>query len=472
MLGSYLAVVVFELISAGWLFNFPIMKLQIAFAFFMEQLWFFMPFLLFFILHKKIGFDKALWLFPLVWMLWEWAYLNLEFTMGTHLSPYSQSNFIWLIQYIDITGMWGVSLWLMFFNVLIFKAYKAVNYTLQDVVFYKKIAFITIYMVGVPLVYAGLSYAKYNNLKGKSIQVTILPTQYEADFLKNPDNSFHVVEETLYRTDSIAFAQKQNHIHSDLYLWPETGLPFTLQQTNLSSLLSQAVKDWNSTLLTGAKGVSDSTNKGEQSYVSGVLISHNTKYPQYHHKTKLIPVQEGVPYHSILANIPGFPIKLSDDRFAKKGPKSEPLQLVTKNGDHFNLGVSLCFEQWYPQHWAALAQNKAQFYSHLAGEGWYGKVGFMSFMTNVTKMRCIENRKQATRAANVGMSGFIDQMGRFHHKSKIGTLSPITTQLTALNTLTIYSKYPNGFPLLCLGIFLTALLLITNNFNYLKTKTK
>ena len=122
MLGSYAAMVVFGCFSAGWLFNFPSSKLEVAIIFFLEELWFFIPFLIHFFIQKKIGFNKALWLFPLIWMLWEWSYLGLEFTMGTHLSAYSQSNNIWLIQYIDSTGMWGVSFWLMLFNVLIFNS--------------------------------------------------------------------------------------------------------------------------------------------------------------------------------------------------------------------------------------------------------------------------------------------------------------------------------------------------------------
>ncbi len=473
MLGSYAAMVIFGCISAGWLFNFPRMKFEIALIFFTEEIWFFIPFLLFYLLHKKIGFDKALWLFPLIWMLWEWVYLSLEFTMGTHLSPYSQSNLIWLIQYLDITGMWGVSLWLMFFNILIFKAYQSVNYSLQNTIFYKKVAFITIYMVGIPLVYAGFSYVKYHNPKGKSINVTIIPTNYDTDILDQFNSFIPVVEQTLHRTDSIALAQKQHHIYSDLFLWPETGLPFTMQQTNLSELLAEAVNDWDSALLTGVRGVTEAVKTYDQrNYVSGVLISSKNNQPIYHHKTVLTPGQEVIPYHSVLAKIPNFPVKETDSRFFKKGIRSEPLELTTTNNQKFKIGVSLCYEQWFPQHWAALARNGAEFYTHLAGEGWYGKVGFMRFMTNVTIMRSIENRKQTARAANVGMSGCIDQMGRFHDFAVNGTLQPIQTPLIALQKTTFYAKYPNAFPLLGLGIFITALIFSTNNFYNLKNKTK
>lgn len=459
MLGCYGAMIIFGCFSAWWLFNFPDANFKIAVIFFLEELWFFFPFLIFYPIQRKIGFNKALWFFPFIWMVWEWIYLNLEFTMGTHLSAYSQSNNIWLIQYIDITGMWGVSFWLLLFNVLIFKAYKAVNYNLKSTQLYKKVGIIALFMLGIPLIYAGFSYAKYSNLKGKSIQVTILPTQYDANFLINPKNNIQVIEETLHRTDSMAFTMKDSNLFSDLYVWPETGLPFTMEETNLSALLFEAVTDWKSALITGGRGISDTTKTNDKrKYVSGVLISHKKKQSIYHHKTVLTPIQEAIPYHSLLEKLPNFPIKETDTRYYKKGKASKPLELITKKNEKFFIGVSLCYEQWYPNHWAKLAKNGADFYTHLAGEGWYGTFGFEHYMTNVTRMRSIENRKQTARSANVGLSGFIDQMGKFHHISKKGSLQIRTTKLIAINKTTFYSENPNWFPFLGLGMFLLLLL--------------
>ncbi|WP_139956750.1 apolipoprotein N-acyltransferase [Flavicella sediminum] len=458
MVGSYAAMVVFGCFSAGWLFNFSEAKLQIATIFFLEELWFFIPFFIYFFIQKKLGTDKALWLFPFIWMLWEWIYLDLEFTMGTHVSAYSQSNNIWLIQYIDMTGMWGVSFWLLLFNVLIFKAYKAAGSTLNNILFYKKVAFLSTIMLGIPLIYSAISYSKYATLKGRSIEVTIVPTQYSARFLNNPENNFRLVEETLHRTDEIAFIRKEKGKTSDLYVWPETGLPFTMQQTNLSSLLFEAATDWEAALLTGGKGILDRTKTEDQrTYVSGVLISHKNTQPKYHHKTVLTPGQEAIPYHSLLAKIPKFPIKTTDPRYFKKGENSEPLLLTTKNNEDFLLGISLCYEQWYPNHWAAMSRNGANFYAHLAGEGWYGKTGFMNFMTNVTRMRSIENRKQTVRAANVGLSGFIDQLGRLHDVADNGSIQIKTSNLKSSDEVTIYADKPNYFPLLILASFLLLL---------------
>ncbi len=459
MLGSYLAMFVFGCFSAGWLFNFPQSKLAVLTIFLLEEVWFFMPFLFFFPIQRKLGFDKALWLFPFIWMLWEFIYLQLEFTMGTHLSAYSQSSNLWLIQHIDLTGMWGVSLWLIFFNVLIFKAYQKVKYSLREKSFYKKLLPIFGWMLGIPLLYSAFAFANYGELDSiKSLKVALIPTQFSADFLNDSQKGIEIVERTLHRTDSLAFNLMESGNGADLYLWPETGISYRMGVSNLTDLLFEATQDWEGALLTGCKGVPstaiDTTDR--RLHVSGVLISHKSEVTKYHHKTALTPGQERIPYHHWLAKLPFFPIEETDWSYFKVGTKSEPLPLTTKEGKQFNVGVSLCFEQWYPNHWAELARNGAELYAHLAGEGWYGDVGFQQFMANVSRMRSIENRKQTARCANVGKSLFIDQMGRFRRKSKLGSLETSTYELKASQITTLFAKSPNWFPILCF-VFLVGL---------------
>ncbi|MCB0523350.1 MAG: apolipoprotein N-acyltransferase [Lewinellaceae bacterium] len=447
MAGSYLAMVVFGCFSAGWLFNFPEGKLNIAVIFFAEEFWITMPFLPFFLLQRRIGFDRALWMLPLLWMLWEWIYLGLEFTMGTHLSAYSQSGNPWLIQFIDITGMWGLSAWLMLFNVLLFKAFKSAGYRIRSTEFIKKTAFIALAMLCIPVLYSTYAYQRASKQSQAALKVTLVPTQFPASELSNPQNFVRIIEETLHRSDSLAFYMADIGQFSDLYLWPETGVPYQLAYSNLGSLLFEAVSDWQGALLTGCRGVpgiQDTLDK--RTYVSGVLLSHKNSAPEFHHKTILTPGHEVIPYHHWLARIPGFPVAETSPRFHRKGTQTEPLELVTRDARKFNVGVSLCFEQWYPEVWTKTTQHGADLFVHLAGEGWYGNVGFQAFMANVTRMRCIENRRQAARCANVGLSMFIDETGGIHHQSKPGSLQSATADVTALKTRTFYSAHPSWFP--------------------------
>ncbi|MEZ4921160.1 MAG: apolipoprotein N-acyltransferase [Saprospiraceae bacterium] len=446
--GGLAAMLVFAVFSALWLFDFPDSKLKIAVIFFIESVWLSCPFLFLVLLQKRIGFDRALWLFPLVWMLWEWTYLHLEFTMGTHLSAYSQSSNLWLIQMIDITGMWAVSFWLMLFNVLLFKVIKNQTGTLRRRILNKQVLGLTIGMLALPVLYSAFVFSRSDFDSGKTLSVRLLPTQYAAADLLNNEKQVQLIERMLHRSDSLAFEGEP----FDLLLWPETGLNYQLNYSNLEPLLREAVGDWQSALLTGCKGIpeyADSTD--HRKFVSGVLLSSQQAEVQYHHKTALTPGQECIPYHAALARIPQFPIRETDPRYFKRGKQSKPLVLKKKEGETIAVGVSLCYEQWHPEHWARLACNGAEVFAHLAGEGWYGSVGFQTFMANVTRMRCIETRHPAARCANVGLSLFIDPFGR---TIESGNADSTLATLRTSSERSFYAQNPHWFPLVGFAAFL------------------
>ena len=464
--GSYAAMVIFGCFSAGWLFNFPQATVEIAVIFFLEELWFFVPFIPLFFLQKRIGFRQALWFFPAIWMLWEWIYLHLEFTMGTHLSAYSQSSNIWLVQYIDITGMWGISFWMMLFNVWLYQIWHKRKFNVSQPGFVPKTSIVLLTMIGAPLAYSALAHSLYNDPSSRSIEVGIVPTHFDAEFMENPKNSIEIVNRTLHRNDSVAFAAKDIGKHVDLFVWPETGSMHLLEYSNLGPILYEAVYDWESALVLGCKSRPDDfSDIDNRIHVSGVLVSAQDSIPTYHHKTVMTPGQEALPYHDVLAKLPGFPIAETDRRFLKKGKQSVPIDLKTRDGELFNLGVSLCFEQWYPHHWTTMAVNGADFMVHLAGEGWYGDVGFQQFMANVTRLRCIETRRQTARSANVGLSLFIDHMGRFYPDSGLNNTEFIQAKIFEMNTLTWYSRCPNWFPLLGLmGMLIGLIILLKSKY--------
>lgn len=454
--GSYGAMSVFAFFSAGWLFYFPDTSLRIGLIFFAEVTYFFIPFLVFYFIQKRLPFRQALWLFPLIWTVWEWFYLDLEFTMGTHLLPYSQTNNTWLVQFADLTGMWGIGTWVLYLNVLLWNAWKKSRSRPLNTAFLRHVVKAVVPMVVLPLLYSMYVTRQYDHLPEQPVTISLIPTNYSAAMLMQPENGQFVVENTLYRTDSLAFARMDAGKHSDLYVWPETGMSYRLNYSNLDTLLQAAVDDYDAALLTGCKGVPDEYDASDpRMYVSGVLVSKRGKSgekppPQYHHKTVLTPGNEMIPYHRYLAKIPGFNIPETDPHYWKRGNLMDPLLLATRDGKDYRVGVSLCFEQWYPAYWSALARNGADFYVHIAGEGWYGQVGFQQFMANVTRMRCIENRRSAARCSNVGLSTFIDPLGRFYQAVRKGRVDTATAEVGVTAFRTLYARFPNWFPATCL----------------------
>ncbi|HMW02158.1 MAG TPA: hypothetical protein PKE58_18610, partial [Acidobacteriota bacterium] len=80
------------------------------------------PFAVFYVIQKALGRRWALLTLPVVWTAWEWCYQNVDGMVAWPGIAVTQHKLTWLIQYIDITGMWGIVFWLVSLNVLIVMA--------------------------------------------------------------------------------------------------------------------------------------------------------------------------------------------------------------------------------------------------------------------------------------------------------------------------------------------------------------
>ena len=90
--------------------------------FFVGAAVFTVPFAGFYFIRRAFGWRAALWSAPVVWTAWDWLYYQSEGSFGWLAMGVTQSNLIWLVQYADVTGVWGITFWLVLFNVLVVMA--------------------------------------------------------------------------------------------------------------------------------------------------------------------------------------------------------------------------------------------------------------------------------------------------------------------------------------------------------------
>ena len=103
----YIAMLLFCLISLWWvtLATFPGGALTIlAQAFFLT-----IPLFGFYAIKKMAGFHFALFSLPFLWVAWEWAYMQQDLSLGWLTFGNSQANLNLMIQYADLTGVWGIN---------------------------------------------------------------------------------------------------------------------------------------------------------------------------------------------------------------------------------------------------------------------------------------------------------------------------------------------------------------------------
>jgi len=462
---SYAVIQAWTLISAGWLFHFPTSKWLIVGTIFSETLHIAFPFVVLYYLSKGIGYQRALWLLPFIWPVWEWLVLPMQHTTGTHLLPYGQGSNIWLIQIADLGGMWMISTWVLLFNVLVFKALKATDYEWKNKSFgiaSLKVAFGMI--IPVLLYFLICNYTYNQDNEDRFIQTTLLSTQFPPDVINGEEYQEGIIENILHRTDSLAFHLIDSGTPSQLFVWPESGTRHWQNFTNITSTFQAACEDWSASLLTGSAGIPIHSTE-RIAHISGVLVSPYYLRPeerlQYHHKSRLLPVTERVPYPSLLG--PLFEIDNRNQVYWSEGTSYEPLTLTTEAKDKYRTGISLCYEQWHPSVWAEQVSAGAEYMVHMAQEGWYGNAGFAQYMANVCRIRAVESRRSVARSSNCGITTFISPVGRFYKKVPYDTVASTTGQIRMSSKRTLFSHWPNWYPWSCIGISMIGLILEIKN---------
>ena len=168
-------------------------------------------------LVKRIG-AVAIWLAPFIWLS-----LELLASVGSMAFPwnslaYTQTYYPILIQYISVTGMYGITLWIMFLNVIMYKILKSYKER-KKIIFFSSL--LVILMV-LPLLYGLLTHAKENKVEK---ELTISLVQGNIDPYQKWTPGFIDTNFYIYRNLTLKAAQE----NPDLIIWPETAAPCYLR---------------------------------------------------------------------------------------------------------------------------------------------------------------------------------------------------------------------------------------------------
>jgi apolipoprotein N-acyltransferase len=72
----------------------------------------------------------------------------------------------------------------------------------------------------------------------------------------------------------------------------------------------------------------------------------------------------------------------------------------------------------------------------------------------MAKFRAVENRRSLIRAANTGISGFIDPSGKVIGSTELFQDAVMTTEVPTLGIKTFYTRFGDLFAMACLALTL------------------
>lgn len=232
----------------------------------------------------------------------------------------------------------------------------------------------------------------------------------------------------------------------DLVVWPETALPFYPQRDALAAKIVDFTTAENTWLLTGAP-LLNSIPKAEgdeqlQFFNGALLIGPAGKVGGTHAKQHLVPFGEYVPLRRLLPFLEPLVVSVGD---FTAGTSAEPLGLAS-----MRLGMLICYESIFPDIARASVSRGANLLVNLTNDAWYGRSSAPVQSLAMAVLRAVETKRTLVRAANTGISGFVDPLGRVTARTEIFTEAALVAPVAMLEQTTVFCRYGYRFGLACL----------------------
>lgn len=424
----------------------------------------------FFYSHLKVFSPRIrLLVFPVLWTFLEFAREFGDLAFNWINIGYTQGNFIKLIQFVDISGISGVVLWICFINVFIYNSiYKVLKFKNSSVNF-----IMLILMFVFPLIYGHLKISDNkisNGIVASYIQPNVTSKhKWDSKFFLN---TFH----DLVKESELLEPQAKS-----ILIWPETAISKPIQEIDDKSKIFNVIGKNNVNLLTGTV-FEDTSNAEFSRFNSAILIEDTEQQNQIYHKIKLVPMEEYLPFNQLYRFlIPEKYLKYYYNKGIEKTVftasmkiyeseyKSSAWEIIgtSKQIEPVKFSSIICIESSLPGFVHDFIKNGAQFLIVITNDEWFGYSAQSVQHLITSRFRSIENRRSIVHCSNSGISSFIDFYGRYYGKSELLKKSN-STQIVPLNKdVTIYTLFGDW-----ISIFCSIFILITFILIFYKTKVK
>ncbi len=380
---------------------------------------------------------------PCLWVALE--YLRSIFLSGFPwaLLGHSQYLNIPLIQISEFTGAYGVSFLIVLVNATIAYRIGEVQSPKSKVRKILPIAIVAI-IVGACFTYGKLML-RASHLTPRTSELKVGIVQGNVDLEEKWSEILHekVLDTHIRLTEEVAKEEPE------LIVWSETATASCLkhEEGDLAKL-SNLAKKLKSHLLIGSL---DLATQGDY-YNSAFLISPQGNIAYQYNKVHLVPFGEVIPLRRQIPLLARLVEGMGGGGFRA----GEELTIFDIDGKRF--GVLICYEGLFDNLVRKFVKKGADFMINITNDAWYERTSAPYQHFSFSIFRAIENRVPIVRAANTGVSGFIDSYGRIRKDLDIFIEGTLVDKISLKKQETFYTRFGNLFAYLCLG--LSGLLLI------------
>ncbi len=392
---------------------------------------------------------RMIFMAPAIWVSLEMLRNRLLTGFPWALLGYSQYDHLWLIQTADIFGVYGLSGLIVFVNsVLAMVLLSWLELPWQDLIPKRKTAgraaAVLVMVLASVTAYGCWRLRSIDQAAASAEQARVVVVQGNIDQAQKWDPRFQILSTVKYRRLSLEPQAKG----ADLIIWPETATPFYLLDDKvLTAMVMEGIKATDSFFIIG----SPSYAAGKEQLVyhnSAYLISPLGEVQGKYDKVHLVPFGEYVPLKRFLPFINKLVAQVGDFKPGRRGS--------TLPWKSHQAGVLICYEVIFPELARAMVRNGADLLVNITNDAWFGRTSAAFQHLSMAVFRSVENRRCLARAANTGISGFIDAGGRILKSTDLFKESVAAQPLALMKTHSLYSRW-GDWPLGLLAFGVTAI---------------
>ena len=358
-----------------------------------------------------------------------------------------------LIQIADLSGAYGVSFLIALSNAAVFAAVThARRKTWRDLPVSKPLLFSAVGIFAAALlatwIYGAWRIRTLGNLisAAPTARVAVIQGNIDQAIKWDPAHQAAAIKKHL----RLSHAVKSEN--PDLIVWPESATPFYLfYDERPTEMVMAGIEKNGIDFLVGSPSVA---RQGENIvyFNSAYLIRPKTKNVSKYDKTHLVPYGEYVPFERWFPFLGKLVAQVGNFRPGKPG-KTLPWEKEA-------LGIQICYEVIFPALSRKLVENGATLLINITNDAWFGTTSGPYQHFSMTIFRAVENRRALARAANTGISGFIDPVGRITISTRLLEEAALVRALPLLRQITFYTRFGDLFALACLTGAVFAILIV------------
>ncbi len=424
---SYLAFFFYHGVANWWIGSWqveadPFLRLSGVLVWLVHPLFFTLPWLGWWMLHRRWGTSLALWSLPLLWIAFEWLH-----SLGDLGYPWLALGNLWLpwlagVQMADIGGVWLVSGWIVLLNVLL---WKGVSAAIREQ-WHRSGWFLLGWGVAIllPASYGAYRLETFAHHSGKQLTVAIVQPNINPWRKWETLKPWQNIQRHIQLLDS---ALRTSSRQPDLTIWSETAIPFWITWQRYRTEFFRLRRWVDSTGIAVLTGFPDlvfyqapptpgarklqGSNLWYETFNAVLLLQPGAADYQTYHKMRLTPFAEHVPYAEVLFFLQDWIQWGVGISSWAKGRRQNILWLRTRHNDTLRLGAVICIESIFPRFVAGFVRKGAEALVIITNDGWFSGTPGPYQHFEIARMRAIETRRVVLRCANTGISGIIAPSG-------------------------------------------------------------